>query len=73
VAEDLIGLAAWLQRQSEQARACAEMDAEEYGMRVTLETAVRLAQASRVVEEAAVNARGERTTQKRRPIEANEA
>jgi hypothetical protein len=49
----LISLAAWLHRHAEQVRACAEMDAEEYGARATLETAARLAQASRIVREAA--------------------
>lgn len=55
MAEDisLVSLAAWLHRQSEQAMAAAEFDAEEYGMRSTLETSARLAQASRVVKAAA--------------------
>jgi hypothetical protein len=41
MAEDinLVSLAAWLHRQSEQAMAAAEFDAEEYGMRATMETA----------------------------------
>jgi hypothetical protein len=73
MAEDitLISLAAWLQRQSEQARAAAESDAEEYGARATLETAARLAQASRVVKEVADQARVR--SEKRPPTAANEA
>src|SRR5262249_24505148 len=54
----LISLAAWLHRQAEQFRACA--DSEEYGARATLETAARLAQASRIVREAADRERGSR-------------
>jgi len=57
---NLISLAAWLHRQAEQVRACAEMDSEEYGARATLETAARLAQASRIVREAADRERGRR-------------
>jgi hypothetical protein len=49
------------------------MDAEEYGMRLTLETAARLAQASRVIKQAADQEREGRTSQKRRPLDANEA
>ena len=49
----LIALAAWLQHQSEQAEAAADSDGDEYGARATLETAARLAQASRVVKAAA--------------------
>jgi hypothetical protein len=50
---DLIALAAWLHHQSEQAQAAADSDADEYGARATLQTAARLAQASRVVKEVA--------------------
>lgn len=55
VAQDinLTALAAWLHKQSEQAEAAADSDADEYGARATLETAARLAQASRIVKEAA--------------------
>ena len=49
----LMALAAWLQHQSEQAEAAANSDGDEYGARATLETAARLAQASRVVKETA--------------------
>jgi hypothetical protein len=59
---NLIALAAWLHHQSEQAEAAADSDADEYGARATLETAARLARASRVVKEAAdqePGARGE--------------
>jgi hypothetical protein len=56
----LISLAAWLYRQSEMAQAAAQSDAEEYGARATLETAARLAQASRVVKEVADRKRLER-------------
>jgi hypothetical protein len=49
----LMALAAWLQRQSEQAEAAADSDGDEYGARATLETAARLAQAARVVKEVA--------------------
>ena len=59
---NLISLAAWLHRQAEQVRACAEMDSEEYGARATLETAARLAQASRIVREAADRERGRRNS-----------
>ena len=48
-----MALAAWLRHQSEQAKAAANSDGDEYGARATLETAARLAQASRVVKEAA--------------------
>lgn len=48
-----MALAAWLRHQSEQVKAAANSDGDEYGTRVTLETAARLAQASRVVKEAA--------------------
>ena len=68
----LIALAAWLHRQSEQAKSSAEMDADEYGMRATLETAAHFAQASRVVKEAADRERGGQT-QKPKPSAANEA
>ena len=44
---NLIALAAWLHLQSEQAEAAANSDGDEYGARATLETAARLAQASR--------------------------
>jgi hypothetical protein len=57
----LISLAAWLHRHAEQVRACAEMDSEEYGARATLETAARLAQASRIVREAADRERRSRS------------
>jgi hypothetical protein len=52
----LISLAAWSHRQAEQGS--AEMDSEEFGARATLETAARLAQASRIVREAADRERG---------------
>jgi hypothetical protein len=68
----LIALAAWLHRQSEQARSSAELDADEYGMRATLEAAAHFAQASRVVKEAADRERGGQT-QKPKPSAANEA
>jgi hypothetical protein len=48
-----MALTAWLQRQSDQAKAAAKFDGDEYGARATLVTAARLAQASRVVKEAA--------------------
>jgi hypothetical protein len=48
-----MALAAWLEHQSEQAEAAANSDGDEYGARATLETAARLAQASRVVKKAA--------------------
>jgi hypothetical protein len=56
----LIALAGWLQHQSEQAKAAADSDGDEYGARATLETAARLAQASRVVKEAADQGRASR-------------
>jgi hypothetical protein len=73
MAEDisLVSLAAWLHRQSEQAMAAAEFDAEEYGMRATMETA-RLAQASRVVKAAADYER-QNQGNAQRPFAANQA
>lgn len=49
----LIALAAWLHHKSEQAKAAAESDGDEYGARTTLETTARLAQASHVIKEVA--------------------
>jgi hypothetical protein len=74
MAEDisLLSLAAWLNRQSEQAIAAAEFDAEEYGMRATMETAARLAQASRVIKAAADYERQNRGSTQR-PFAANQA
>jgi len=68
----LISLAAWLHRQSEQARAAAEFDADGYGARATLETAARLAQAARVVKEFADQER-EGRNEKPKPFAANES
>jgi hypothetical protein len=69
VAQDinLIALAAWLHLQSEQAEAAANSDGDEYGARATLETAARLAQASRVVKEAADQETGARRERRRAP------
>jgi len=69
VAQDinLVALAAWLHHQSEQAEAAADSDADEYGARATLETAARLAQASRVVKEAANQLLGARRERRRVP------
>jgi len=60
MAEDvnLISLAAWLHHQSEQARASADFDGDEFGARATLETAARLAQAARVVKAASAEQSG---------------
>jgi hypothetical protein len=63
---DLLALATWLQRQSEQSKAAADSDGDEYGARATLETAARLAQASRVITEAAHRQRGIRQERQRR-------
>jgi hypothetical protein len=68
---DLISLAAWLHRQAVQAEASADYD-EEYGARATLESAARLAQAARVVKEAADGQRQERAA-KSRSTAANQA
>ena len=62
-----MALAAWLQHQSEQAKAAANSDGDEYGARATLETAARLAQASRVVKEAADRESGARRDKPRPP------
>jgi hypothetical protein len=67
---DLISLAAWLHRRAVQAEAGAAYD-EEYGARAALESSARLAQAARVVKEAADGQRQERAA-KSRPTAANQ-
>ena len=64
MAEDvnLTSLAAWLNHQSEQARASADFDGDEYGARATLKTAALLAQAAQVVKEVADQKSGGITT-----------
>lgn len=67
----LVSLAAWLHRQSEQAMA-AGCDAEEHGLRAAMETAARLAQASRIVKAAADWERQDQGSTQR-PFAANQA
>jgi hypothetical protein len=67
----LIALAAWLHRQATQAQATAESDADENSALASLEAAARLAQASRVVKEAADQERG--GNKKPKPFAANQA